>query len=325
VTLATIAIAVLAGLGSVLLFASATTGTAIAVVLFYAAPLPLFLAGLAFGTPALLIAAAASLLGAGLALGQAAALVFAISVAVPTALLARLPLLARPVGPGPGPEVEWYPAGRIVLWAAALGALVVAVTVPVLTWGGGEYRAELAALLSTMLEQGRSSSLFPEGIDVPRLSGILAAVLPPAAAAIWTATTLANLWLAARIASASGRLQRPWRPFAALDFPQGAGLAFMAAMVLSFAPGDLGVVASLFAATLFLAYTVLGLAVVHGLTEGAKGRGLILTAVYLALLVLSWTALFIAGLGLADTFLRLRERRARRLSTPAKPDGPPSP
>ena len=36
-------------------------------------------------------------------------------------------MLARPAANGAGGHLEWYPPGRLVLWAALLGALVVAV------------------------------------------------------------------------------------------------------------------------------------------------------------------------------------------------------
>ena len=45
------------GLVSAALFASAATATALAAVLFYLAPLPLFLAGLGWGTKAALVSA----------------------------------------------------------------------------------------------------------------------------------------------------------------------------------------------------------------------------------------------------------------------------
>ena len=44
--------------------------------------------------------------------------------------LGYLALLARPAANGGGSELEWYPVGRLVLWGAMIGALIVAAAVP---------------------------------------------------------------------------------------------------------------------------------------------------------------------------------------------------
>src|SRR3712207_1708773 len=195
-------VGVLAGLGSALLFASATTGTPLAALLFYAAPLPLFVAGLGFGPLALAIAAAGAVAAIFVALGSWVAIVFTVSVAFPVVVLARLPSLNRPSEAG----VEWYPVGRIIIWAAVLGALVVAATIPMVGIGDEGYRAELTRLLAGLLESGGGAALIPEGVEVARVASVLATVLPSAAAAMWMITTLINLWLAVRVAGTSGRL-----------------------------------------------------------------------------------------------------------------------
>ncbi len=51
---------------------------------------------------------------------------FLIGIAAPAWWLGYLALLARPSADGAG-DVEWYPPGRLVLWAAALGAVVVTI------------------------------------------------------------------------------------------------------------------------------------------------------------------------------------------------------
>jgi hypothetical protein len=318
-------IGLLAGLGSALLFASATSGTVLAALLFYAAPLPLFVAGTGFGRAAILASTAVATLVTGLALGLWIGAVFAVSVAIPSGLLARLLLLSRPVNQSdPSAGLEWYPVGRLVLWAAALGVVVLATTIPVFGFREGGYHAELGGLIADMLRTGQGPALVPEGANIERIASVLAMILPPAAAAMWTATTLANLWLGTRVVAASGRLPRPWPKLSDLDYPPPAAAIFAAAIAASFLPGIPGMVARLAFATLFIAYLLLGLATLHQLTERATHRGLMLTATYFALLALSWTAVFVAGLGLAENILRLRRRRARQ-GTPTRNNQTPPP
>jgi len=111
-----------AGAAAALLFASVVSGSIAAIFLFYLAPLPILIAALGWSHVAGLIAAA-----------SATAAIVAFSgtffVAVPVIAfgawwLGYLALLARPATNG-GSALKWYPAGRLVLWAAVIGTLIV--------------------------------------------------------------------------------------------------------------------------------------------------------------------------------------------------------
>jgi hypothetical protein len=115
----------------------------------------------------------------------------------------------------------------------------------------------------------------------------------------------------------SGQLRRPWPELPAISFPRTAAIALAATIVGVFLPGLLGIVSDVFAAALTMAYAVLGFAVLHVLTRGAAGRGLVLTGVYAAVLIFGWPAIILALLGLADTALDLRGRFSRHRSPPA--------
>ena len=95
------------------------------------------------------------------------------------------------------------------------------------------------------------------------LTELALTLLPAATAVSWMAALLFNLWLAARITLASGRLQRPWPDLAAITFPPGTPLLLAASTAASFAPGHAGLAAAGFAGSFYLAYVLLGLAVVH--------------------------------------------------------------
>src|SRR5215831_15322532 len=109
-----------AGAAAALVFGSVASGSALAFSLFYLAPLPILIVGLGWSHWAALIAAAAAAVL--LAIEEAlVSLAFLIGIALPGWCLSYLALLARPVAEG----LEWYPVGRLVLWAAVISALIV--------------------------------------------------------------------------------------------------------------------------------------------------------------------------------------------------------
>ncbi len=110
-----------AGAASALLFASVASGSPLSVLLFYLAPLPILIAAHRLeplGGP---------VRGAGRGARASRPLSAAVlPVRLPdrgrgAGLVARLSRAARaPTDDGSGKSVEWYPAGRLVLWCAAI-------------------------------------------------------------------------------------------------------------------------------------------------------------------------------------------------------------
>jgi hypothetical protein len=147
--------------------------------------------------------------------------------------------------------------------------------------------------------------------DTQAVLTLLAILMPPAAATFSTITLLANLWLGGRIVRISGRLNRPWPDLGAMRFPAPTPLLLAGSIAATFVPGIIGLLAVFFAATLLLAYAILGFAVIHGATRGVSARTMILIAVWLSVFVLGWPILLVTMLGLADTFIDLRSRVRR--------------
>jgi hypothetical protein len=311
-----------AGAASALLFASIASGSMLAVALFYLAPLPIMLAAVAWRHLAGAIAAGIAALALGIFLGPWFLIAHLVGIGLPAYILAYLALLARP-GVQPG-AVEWYPVGRVVLWSAVIAAAVTALAIPAFGLDIDSYRAALRAGFERVL---RAQSATPAGAplqisgvqDPQRVLDFLVLVIPPVAAVLSMLTGLINLWLAGRIARLSGRLKRPWPDLAAMHFPPTAPLGLAAAVALSFFPGLVGLAGGLLSATLFVAYAILGFAVIHGVTRAFGGRGLILTALWLAVLVIGWPALAVALVGLVDSFADFRARAARRGGGPTLP------
>jgi hypothetical protein len=291
-----------AGAAAALLFASVASGSIAAVILFYLAPLPIAIAALGWGHLSGLIAAA-------VATTVVAVLSGIFFIAVPVIAfgawwLGYLALLARPAGNGGGGALEWYPVGRLVLWAALLGTLVVAAAVPNF---GTDQESLQAALRKT----------YERILRDPALIDVLVVAVPPAAAVFSTVINLFNLWLAARIVRISGRLARPWPDLTALSLPPLTAGLLAAAIAGSFLPDLVGVLFGALAASLLMAFAVLGFAVLHAITRGMGSRAIILACVYGLTIVFGWPVLAMSLLGLAEIILNIRGRVARKRGPPS--------
>ena len=314
-------IALALGLVACVAFVSATTGPLpMRLILFLITPLPLLLAGLGWGVRAALVAGAAGTIML-IAAGPMVAAVFALSQAVPSAVLSYLAMLNRTVPEAettsgasePSTQREWYPPGRLVVWAAVMAA------VPAIIWSvlADANSTEIKAALATGLEAAFKAGAVgaPGGgpwtpATIAQFSAKLYAILPAGSAVAWMSGLLLTLWIAGRIMRASGQLTRPWPDLASLEFPSGTALAFatvtLAAVLLE---GPVGIAGRAFCGALLLAYFLLGLAIIHFMTRGMSWRPFVLWGLYTALLFVNGlVAIPIAIIGLTDGLLHLRRR-----------------
>jgi hypothetical protein len=309
------------GLASAVLFASAASGGGAGRLLLYVlVPLPSFLSGLGWGSAAAGVAALSGAAGVAAALGLKAALMFFLSQGAPVAVICHLALLNRPAADeqlGTPAGVEWYPPGRLVTGAALMAGGLAALSLLVL---GPDLEA-LRVLLRDLIENVflkelpglKERTLSPD--EIAAVTEFSLYVLPAASAMTWLGGFLVNLWLAGRITRASGRLARPWPDLAAMTYPRWLSLALAGAFALTFTTGYPALLGSGFAGAFFLAYVLMGLAIVHFITRGRPSRPFVLWGVYLSLLILNtWAALVIALLALMEPFLPLR-----RASVPGAP------
>ncbi|MGH6736993.1 MAG: DUF2232 domain-containing protein [Methyloceanibacter sp.] len=302
------------GLISAALFASAATTAALAALLFYLSPLPLCLAGLGWGRAAALIGALTGTIVIAASLGPTTAFAFGLTIAAPIALLTHLILLSRPAAAPEGNAagaIEWYPPGRIVGWAALIAGALAGLLVLALGYDQESYRESIREILdhSALKELDRDGTVFtPETIE--SLSAVLAKALPAAFAIVWLTITLFNLWLAGIIVEASGRSLRPWPNLHDLEVPNVFVPIFAVALILSFMPGVVGLLATGFAGAMLFAYVLQGLAVIHVYSRGVPLRWLLLLVVYLGILLLGWVAILVAILGLGEPLFGLRARGA---------------
>ena len=299
-----------AGTASALLFASIASGSLLSIVLFYLAPLPIMIAAIGWSHWSAAVAAVAAAIGLAIAFGSIFFfLAFVIGIGLPAWWLGYLALLARTDADG---SVEWYPAGRILLWCATIAAALVLIAIPNFGLNEEQFRDGLrAAFERVMQEQGRTTASTPLDVNsdnAKRIVDLLVIIMPLAAAVLATVTNSLNLYLAGRIVSVSGRLRRPWPDLSAIRFPPLAHAAFAASLILSFIPGLIGTIGSIVAAALMMAYGLLGLAVLHAITRATGGRIFILTGTYIAVLFIGWPIVILSLIGVADAIFDFRNR-----------------
>lgn len=246
---------------------------------------------------------------------------FLIGVGLPAWWLGYLALLARPSPDAPG-GLEWYPAGRLVMWAAIISALTVIAAIPNFGFDEESFRSGLRASFERVLKAQSPTDMPAEirTIDPAKVVDLLVAIIPLAAAVIATLTNAVNLWLAGRIVKLSGNLRRPWPDIPEMRFPAQAPALLAAAIALSFLPSLVGTAGSIFAASFLMAYAILGFAVLHALTRETAARGFILAGTYVAVLVLFWPLLLMSFAGLADTAFDIRARLANKSKPPKSLD-----
>jgi hypothetical protein len=312
-----------AGAATALLFASVASGSPLSVLLFYLAPLPILIAGLGWSHWAALLAAIFASASLAAVFGAFFFIAFLLGVGLPAWWLGYLALLARPATNGSGDGLEWYPVGHLVVWAAMVGALVVIAAM--LNFGTDEdtFRSTLRSGLERMLRvadrlPAGAPARVPPASEPNRLIEFLVQALPPAAGVLATVTNVVNLWLADRIVKISGRMRRPPSELSAMRFPTYAPMLTAIAVAVSFLPGILGIAGGVLAASLVMAYGILGFAVLHAITRGMTSRPLVLGGVYASVLIIGWPVLAMTALGLADTAFDLRSRAAQRRGGPPR-------
>jgi hypothetical protein len=279
----------------------------LALLLFCLTPLPVMLGGLGWGW----LAAAAGALTGSLAVAAVATAAYGLgyflTVGLPATLVAYLAYLSRPL-PDQTDKREWYPVGRLI---AMLSLYAGALPVMALPWTGGSFdawRPMVVYMIKAVMKQSDELRLKPPTDQQIEAMGDLAVVVAPAALAVyWLLIMTPNLYLAGRIAGASGRLGRDWPDLPALAYPTGFSLLLGLAILASFASGIVGIAGTSFTGALMFAYLLAGLALAHFVAQ--RGARWVLWVTYAGLLLLHpYGAILIALAGLVEPVLKLKQR-----------------
>jgi hypothetical protein len=312
---AIVLIGLAAGCASALMFASIISGALISLLLFYLAPLPLMVAALGWGPIAATVGGIVAASGLGVIFGLPYCIAFVITVALPAWWLGHLVLLGRPLadpaagnGAAPAaPQLEWYPAGRILLWIAGFAALTT--TAAMLTLGSD------AETITSSLRRGLSRILGARDAassgDIERWVAAIAVIAPAAATIVAMMTLTLNLWLAGKITATSGRLHRPWPDLKSAELPPMTLVALSVALAFCFVGGLVAMFAQIATAALMMAYAFIGFAVLHTVTLALRSRTFWLCCAYAVVVTFGWPVLAMIALGLADAVFGIRQRYLR--------------
>ena len=314
-------IGAIAGLVSAMLFASASTGTVLGLfVLFFLSPMPVAISGLGWGWRAAVAASATAAIAIALLGTSRGAIFHLVAIGAPTAILSYLALLSREVASDTtAAHLEWYPLGRIVAWAALIAGALAAVGLLATAADVDSLRAQLRSTAERVFAQplglpvpagqppGTPTTVSPEQLN--GLTNVLVGMFTPALSNMWLVIAMLNMWLAALVVRKSDRLIRPWPNLSALHLPPTFPLALAASIAATFLPGFAGMIGAGFASAIILAYTLVGLAILHNVTVGWAARPLVLASAYTLLFVfyvIAGPALAIVAL--AEPFFPLRRQ-----------------
>lgn len=325
-----------AGLVSAVVFVSASTGPMhMRAVLFALTPLAIALAGLGWGWRTGLIAgitgAAVLAIVSGNPLLTA---VFALTQAMPMVVLVYLAGLSRPAEEGdvqtstntsPAAALEWYPIGRLVIWAVGLSALIAVGLIVAFGATDPAFISDLEAKLAETIKsnmEGISGDTPLSDENIAALTKLAIAMMPAGGAIALAASLLFSLWISARITHASEQFERPWPDLSAITYPTGTAFCLALAMAATFLPQPFEMLAAAVLGALLFAYLLLGLAVVHYTTRGNPWRSFALWALYVGVLFAKGVALIVILLGISETFLRLRSKYGGPPDNSSKPSQP---
>ncbi|NDW05747.1 hypothetical protein [Jiella pacifica] len=307
-------IAIAAGAASALLFVGLVVQSGSAVTLALAAPIPIFIASLGWGSVAGFLAAvvSAGLVAAISGLVSGGVLLFA-AMSLPAAIAGHLAGLARPVaedgpaerGPGPvgeRPQLMWFPVERILFAIAAMAALA---CIGLGWYFGYDVAALKPEIVDTLRESGNAGQI--DDAEFEAIATLLLSLIPLVQPAVLTLVLGLGLYLAAWLTRISDRLPRPKDDLpTALHLPPAALFVFAAGLAASFVSGPVEQIALVACGAFGMAFTLVGLGQLHARTRGRSNRGLLLFVSYAAIMILSFPLFVFTCLGIYDTIKRMR-------------------
>ena len=317
-----------AGLVSALLFGVLLKATALAILLYLLAPLPILIVGLGWSHRAALVAAITGSLALAVVVQPFLGFGFLAYLALPSWWLAYLALLGRP---GPDGTMEWYPTGRLLAWTAGTAGIAFVAIAVIAAPNYETFQTQLRGMTRTIVRlqadragvpapkpaapdaETPAEAAPPDPAEATRteVANALAAVAPGLATQGLTVLLTFYLWAAARIVRVSGRLPRPWPDLAATMMPRRVLAVLGGAVILAMVPGYPGVLGVALTGALSAAFAMQGLAAFHDRSRGRPGRLGLLFGLYVILFLTQGVALVALTLfGIADTALDRRRPQA---------------
>ena len=316
-TSSSLVIGILAGIAAALLSISAGEPTALSIVLFAAATLPILIAGLGWTNTAGFVAAAVAGGIVSLVLSPSAGLAFTLTTLAPAAWIGHLANLSRPAEEIGGPKdgVAWYPLSDILM---QLCLIVVAGLVAVgfsMGYGPDMVDEIVSQFLDIMVEQ--SPDFAPTPDERAAYQRFFLAALPIVQGALWVLILFASLYLAQAIVRVSGRARRPKDDIpASLRMSRTSLYIFAAGLVMSFFGGAVALIGAVICGAFAAGFILAGFAVTHHKTRGKSWRPVLLWSAYLAVTLFTLPLVLFLITGMLET------ARAVPVSRHMPPGGP---
>jgi hypothetical protein len=300
-----ILIAAAAGLASALLAAAAASGPGLGMLLAALAPLPLMIVG--FGWHPLMAALGGAITAAALSfmLRGSAGVVFAVMVMAPAYLAAQAAWRTD--------MDERSRIGLLAIGGTFYGALATLMGALSISFDYGELQAHLLRqselVYRLMTGLARDAPLEPLSGQDPRVFiQTYAQLVAPLSALMLGLIYILNVWIAARVAEASGRLPTPRAPVSQMTYPRLLLPVSALALIGGMAPGYVGLAMELFGVASVLALIALGFATIHEVTRGMSARPLILSVLWVLTFVIGLPVLGMLFAGVAELAFGWRAR-----------------
>ncbi|AZN72451.1 DUF2232 domain-containing protein [Georhizobium profundi] len=316
-TSSSLMIGVLAGAAAALLSISAGEPTALSIVLFAAATLPILIASLGWTNTAGFVAAAIAGGIVSVMLSPSAGLVFTATTLAPAAWIGHLANLSRPAEEIGGPKnaLAWYPLSDILL---QLCLLVIAGLV-VVGYSMGYGPAMIGEIVNQFLDimAQQSPDFQPDAAERQAYASFFLTALPIVQGALWVMILFGSFYLAHAIVRMSGRQRRPKDDVpASLRMSRTSLYLFAVGLIMSFFGGGIALIGAVIAGAFAAGFTLAGFAVMHHRTRGKTFRPFVLWGAYLAVVLFTLPLVFFLLTGMIET------ARAVPVSRTGPPSGP---
>lgn len=298
----TIILALIAGATSFVLMAAGLVGGLGGFPLLVLSPLPVVIASLGWGSLAGGLAALAGMVCIFFFAHLNSASVYLAGIGFPAAYLSHLVGLSRQ--DDADQEEEWFPVGDIMFRAIILGGLVFGLGFIISKFDIAEFtRAALTGFEPTIQQlETNTRQTFREALTFQ------IRMLPYFVPATWLLMIWFNIWLGVKVAKLSNRMNRPKFTLSDAETPFISALILGVAVVVSFAAPPLSYIGATFIGASGMALVIMGCVTLHIVTHNNKFRGIMLSLLYASMLFFGFPIFIMAGLGLADLFLKIRQR-----------------
>ncbi len=298
-------------LTTIFFFGAMESGSFFAFLFLYLAPLPLFILGLKKDNQWCGLIGAVAALSLFFITTPQISIMFLVAIAAPTTFF------CRKATSWTGPSQEgWYSLSNLAVFLIVPPIFFfILLTAYYWLYGQGlsplivEKTNEIFDLYITALKgQGQNiNPLLSQQLDGVKKS--FSDTAPALISIFWMSLIVLNGLIAQFILKKSKRNQRPLFAISDVQIPRTFAVIFLSSLALaSFSNGELGYLATNLTAILAFPVMLAGLGVVHIFANKTNYSGSILFILYLIITFSRWAAVLVVFVGIADHFLKLRNK-----------------